>query len=119
MKRGNSVLRIRELRTEKNATQQEIADKLGVSRQVFANWENEINQPDLHMLVSLADYFGVTADYLLGRTDDFGNAVMPDSQLSIEETEIVRLFRNMNDSQKDRFVAYGEGLIGTTPKFKA
>ena len=53
------MIRLKELRTEKNVTQQEIADKIGVSRQVYANWENEINQPDLKMLSSLADIYGV------------------------------------------------------------
>lgn len=114
------MIRLRELRVEKTVTQQEIADKIGVSRQVYANWENEINQPDLKMFSLLADFFGVTADYLLGRTDDFGNAVAPVPVLSDEENGLLALYRKMTREQKARFLSYGEGLLGTdAPKFKA
>lgn len=93
------MLKIRELRIEKNATQQEIADKIGVSRQVFANWENEINQPDLKMLILLADYFGVSADYLLGRSDDFGNVNIQSTvpALSEKEETLLRYFRTLSE----------------------
>ncbi len=115
------MIRLKELRTEKNVTQQEIADKIGVSRKVYANWENEINQPDLKMLSSLADIYGVSADYLLGRTDDFGNAVASLPALSEDENGLLALYRGMTRAQKARFLSYGEGLLGTdTPtKFKS
>ncbi len=106
------MLKLRELRIEKNVTQQEIAGKIGVSRQVYANWENGINQPDLRMLIILADLFSVSTDYLLGRTDDFGNTVSPTSPLSDEETELLNMYRTMNQAQKVRLLGYGEGLSG-------
>lgn len=114
------MLKLRELRTEKNTTQQQMADKMGVSRQVYANWENEINQPDLKMLIALADFFGVSTDYLLGRTDDFGNAVVFPPTLSKEESELLSLYRGMNRAQKVRLIAYGEGITSVNEhKFKA
>ena len=108
------MIRLKELRTEKNVTQQEIADKIGVSRQVYANWENEINQPDLKMLSSLADIYGVSADYLLGRTDDFGNAVASLPALSEDENGLLALYRGMTRAQKARFLTakgYSEPIL--------
>jgi len=105
------MLRIRELREERSVTQQEVAQKIGVSRQVYANWENEINQPDFKMLILLAEYFGVTTDFLLGRTDDFGNVVLPAEPTILSgEAELLHLFRGMNSLQREKFIAYGEGL---------
>lgn len=61
--------RLKELREEKDKTQQEIADILGVGRATIAGYETKGKQPDHSKLKQLADYFGVSLDYLLGRTD--------------------------------------------------
>lgn len=61
--------RIFELRTAAGYTQVTLAKKLGVSKQAVSNWENDNIQPSIEMLVRLADAFGVTTDYLLGRED--------------------------------------------------
>ena len=42
-------------------------DKLGVKKQSISNWENDNIMPSVDMLVKIADFFGVTTDYLLGR----------------------------------------------------
>lgn len=59
--------RISELRIACGYTQVTLAKKLGVSKQAVSNWENDNIQPSIEMLVRLADVFGVTTDYLLGR----------------------------------------------------
>ena len=56
-------------------SQAEAAEGLGVSRQTFNNWINGQNQPDYASLVRIADYFRVSTDYLLGRTE----TVSPDT----------------------------------------
>lgn len=58
--------RVRELRKARRLTQVELADALGVTKQSVSNWENDNIQPSIDMLVRIAQYFGVTADYLLG-----------------------------------------------------
>lgn len=59
-------LRIAELRKNKNVTQQEVADAIGVSFQTISKWETESSMPDITLLPVLADYFQVTVDQLLG-----------------------------------------------------
>lgn len=113
-------MKLKELREEKKLTQKEVADAIGGTQSNLAKWEKEKIQPAADMIVKLADFFGVTADYLLGRTDDFGNAVAPVPALSDEENGLLALYRKMTREQKARFLSYGEGLLGTdAPKFKA
>ena len=53
------------LRKEKNMTQSEVADKLGVSYQAVSKWERDESLPDITLLPSIADLFGITIDQLL------------------------------------------------------
>ena len=61
--------RIRQLRTERNMTEVQLARMLCVSKQTIANWENDNILPSIYMLIKLADYFSVSTDYLLCRDD--------------------------------------------------
>lgn len=61
--------RLRELRMEKGTKQREMAVVMGVKLRSYQNYEGGIRRPDYEGLVALADYFHVTTDYLLGRTD--------------------------------------------------
>lgn len=56
------------LREERGIYQKELAAILKVSVGTISNYENNIHFPDQEALLQLADYFGVTVDYLLGRT---------------------------------------------------
>ena len=56
------------LREERGIYQKELAAILKVSVGTVSNYENNIHFPDQDALLQLADYFGVTVDYLLGRT---------------------------------------------------
>ena len=63
-------IRIKELRVAHGLTQVEFAKCLSVSKQAVSNWENNNIQPSIDMLLKIADYFGVSTDYLLGRSND-------------------------------------------------
>lgn len=58
--------RLKELRNAQNLNQVQLGNILGVSKQCISNWENNNIQPSIDMLVKIAEYFGVTTDYLLG-----------------------------------------------------
>lgn len=57
---------IKNLRTAKGINQVELAKCLGVTKQSVSNWENENIMPSIDMLIKIAEYFGVTTDFLLG-----------------------------------------------------
>ena len=61
--------KIKELRKAKRVSQVEMANALGLTKQCVSNWENDNIQPSIEMLVKIADYFGVTTDYLLCRSE--------------------------------------------------
>nr|WP_319488491.1 helix-turn-helix transcriptional regulator [uncultured Caproiciproducens sp.] len=61
--------RLKSIRTERGLTQQKVADGVGIHRSLLTYYERGENEPSAHTLCSMADYFGVTTDYLLGRTD--------------------------------------------------
>lgn len=60
-------MKLRELRNKSGLTQNEIANKLGVSGQTILNWENGIYEPKINQLIELADLFEVSIDYLVER----------------------------------------------------
>ncbi|MBR0290400.1 MAG: helix-turn-helix transcriptional regulator [Selenomonadaceae bacterium] len=61
------LLPLKELRESKEMTQAELSKALKISPSTVGMWEQGRRQPDCEMLKRIADYFGVTADYLLGR----------------------------------------------------
>ncbi len=61
--------RLKDLRKEKGLSQAQLARAVGVSYGVVCYWETDRSEPTAPNIVKLADYFGVTADYLLGRVD--------------------------------------------------
>lgn len=57
--------RIQQLRKQKGISQEELADRVGVSRQAVSKWESEQSVPDMDKIILISDYFEVTTDYLL------------------------------------------------------
>ncbi len=57
---------IRRLRKERNLTQEELAEQLGVTFQAVSKWENDIGMPDISQVVPIAHVFGVSTDVLFG-----------------------------------------------------
>ena len=65
--------KLKEIRRRDGITQLQAAKLLDVSLGAVGNWESGKRTPDAEMLVRIADTFGVTVDYLLGRTEDGGS----------------------------------------------
>lgn len=57
--------RIQSLRKTKGISQEELADKVGVSRQAVSKWESGQSAPDLEKIIIMSECFGVTTDYIL------------------------------------------------------
>lgn len=56
---------IKKLRSDRNITQQEMADALGISRQAVSHWENNRNLPDIELLIEIAKNFSISLDELI------------------------------------------------------
>jgi transcriptional regulator with XRE-family HTH domain len=62
--------RLQQLRKVKNITQSQMSEKFDMSERGYRAYENNTSTPHYGTLISLADYFGVSLDYLVGRTDN-------------------------------------------------
>lgn len=61
--------RIRSLREDKDLTQKQVAQMLGMSQTGYSKYETGENDIPSHILIKLADFYGTTTDYILGRVD--------------------------------------------------
>ena len=62
--------RLRDLREDHDKTQQQIADILGTSQTMYARYERGANELPIRHLLALCNYYGVSTDYILGRTNN-------------------------------------------------
>ena len=65
-------IRLKELRESRGLSQADLAQAIHTNQSTVAMWENGTNRPRNATLEKLANFFGVSTDYLLGRTDDAG-----------------------------------------------
>ena len=63
---GVIEMKLRELREQKGVTQKEVADAIGCTATVYSRYERGEREPDISTLCSLADYFEVSTDTLIG-----------------------------------------------------
>ena len=63
-------VRLKELRENAKYSQYTFADAFGVAQSTIGGWESGTREPNFTTMQRLADFFGVTTDYLLGRTND-------------------------------------------------
>lgn len=62
--------RIRDLREDKDLNQTQVAKMLGMSQTGYSKYETGENDIPTYVLIKLADFYGTSVDYLLGRTDN-------------------------------------------------
>ena len=128
IKRGIKMLKIKELRLEKEWTQKELAEKLGTNNKNIWAWENKIASPDIETLKQLAEIFDVTVDYLIGRTDEFGatspktgatfqgqtaqpnNVATMGATLTEKETELLQAFNALGIFEQDSILVQIKAL---------
>lgn len=78
------MLKLKEARLKFNIRQKDVCDALNIPQNTYSQYENNKREPDNETLSRIADYFHVTTDYLLGRTDEVSNAP---STFAFHETE--------------------------------
>ena len=61
---------LKQLRQERQLTQENLAETMCVTSRSVSRWENGVNLPDLPTLIQLADFYGVSIDYILCRTEN-------------------------------------------------
>lgn len=80
-----------ELRKKKGYSQRRVAADLGISQALLSHYEKGLREPGLAFVVKACDYYGVTADYLLGRTREDGQSNSSDIQIKNLITQLREL----------------------------
>lgn len=70
--------KIQDLRKKSGLSQEQLADKLGISRQAISKWESEQSTPDIDKIVLLSEFFQVSTDYLLKEEKDASSQLEQD-----------------------------------------
>ena len=113
------------LRREKKISQRAAAGDLGVSQALLSHYENGLREPGLSFVVRAADYYGVSCDYLLGRSMARDGSAVPAERMEgtateTEHSQIVQallvgfllLFQRRRQLHKPLFSQDAFGLIG-------
>ena len=77
--------KISELRKARGMTQDELADKMGVSPQAVSKWENDLSMPDLPVLIELSDFFHISLDDFLKEKVQTVELLPEDKRKDIEQ----------------------------------
>ena len=107
--------RLKELRRGRKLTQQGVADRLQVDRTTYTKYETGRVSPDQQGLVRLAEVFGVTVDYLLGRTQHEEPRVINEENqpmmLTLQEKVLVQMFRQLPRDRQNELVAAAQRVF--------
>ena len=93
--------RIRELRAEKKISQQDLSNQLFVSPQAISKWERDVATPNPEAIAKMAEIFGVSADYLLGRTDQKEKLPTESGELSADELRLLNAYRAASGKRRE------------------
>ncbi|GAA5418042.1 hypothetical protein Pryu01_03124 [Paraliobacillus ryukyuensis] len=104
--------RLKLLRDKKGLLQKQVADKLGIKSNTLSGYENGSRSPDHKLLNSIADFYNVTTDYLLGRSDDPELTEKEEDEKLYKELD--EILDNLPEDERNRLwskiKAYAEGL---------
>ena len=105
--------RLKDLRMKYGLTQEEVADKICVTKQAVSKWENGLSLPDVATLGSLAELYNTTVDYLL--TGEEKVRVEKEVEV-VEKIETVEVEKPLSEEEKerlqDRYVQFEYGYYG-------
>lgn len=93
--------RVKQLRKDNGWSQDEMAQRLGVTRSAIGNWEQGTREPTYEMLEAIADVFNCEMQYLIGEK--------PASDLSVDERYVIECMRSSKE-YRERLMSYAKFL---------
>lgn len=101
--------RLKKARLNKELTQVQVYKLTGINNKTLSGYENGISEPDLDTLKTLADLYGVSTEWLLGRTDDPQSNRQ--SKMPPDIRKIARAGQKMTPEQRKQWLKVGEALF--------
>ncbi len=105
--------RLKELLEENQINYNVLAVKTKIPVTTLSNYINRGSSPSITQLNILADFFEVSVDYLIGRSDDFGNIVISSgtpAELSEQEKDLLNNFNKLSIFERDSILVQVEAL---------
>lgn len=107
--------RLKQCREEKGVSQTNLAEYLMITRQAYNHYETGNRLPTQETLIKIAEYFNVSTDYLLGRTDE-PRTKTPDEEIRIAAFGEARDFTDEETEEIKRFIDFVKSKRGELPK---
>lgn len=108
--------RLKHLMEEKEVTQKEVSENLNIAISTFNGYANDYREPDFSTLTSLAKYFGVSVDYLLGVTDErfsYTDIENPD-----QFNDLIHYYCNMSETARQLLLEEAKLLLKYNSQIK-
>ena len=104
--------RIKNERIARGISQGALSKELNIHQQNISRWEKGDNIPNIYDCAKIADYFGVTIDYLVGREDDFGVVKIENApQIAKDEKEILAVYKLLSQEDKQKVLSIIKALV--------
>lgn len=100
------LMELRNLRKQKKITQAQIAEYLNLSPVGYGNYETGKTEPNIETLIKIADFYGVSVDYVVGHNMNNGFGY-----LNEKETDLVKTFRLLSTLSQGKVLGYARALI--------
>lgn len=103
--------RLRQAREQAGFTQQDLAKKLGVTKNAISNYENGVSSPKWEILIKIFDVLQVTPNFLY--QDDFSTDTSESCALTPQQSTLLAAFDQLNEEGQQKAVEYVEDLVMT------
>ena len=103
--------RIKQLRLEKRIPQKDLAESIGISPSTIGMYEQNRRVPDADTLIKLSTYFGVTIDYLLGKTEQKEKPTKEDGEPSERDKQLIDLISALPDDKLQQVLDFAKYLL--------
>ena len=101
---------IKELRKDKNLTQNDLGKILGVTQKAITKYENNAAQMSYETIIKFCNFFNITTDYFFGRENDFGIIEQSNNALTENENQVIALYRKLNVHDQHKVLGFIQAL---------
>ena len=104
--------RMRLLREELKLSKAQVARDLEMAYTTYVNYENEAREPNSEVLILVANYFDVSVDYLIGRTENRKNNIEY-IHSDDRQNQLYKNFQQLNETGQIKLLEYSEDLVNS------
>lgn len=101
------MYKLKELRQKLGLSQKEFAEKLGIEYQNYNKYELGKNEPSIETMIKIADYYGISLDYLCDRKT---NNTIATNLLSSEQNYIIKKVMSFDEKKLNKIIGYIDSL---------